>query len=238
MTIRRFAVATLIAALTLTGCSSGNEAAPSAGRQRRGRHHQRHQSAGSRNPAAGRQPAAGADRIPVELQLAAHRRQTGRHRRHAADDDAARVPGRLGRLDHRQHRLLHQCRTDRHRPAGRHLHDQSESGLERRHADHLGRHRLSDPRDQRQGQGVPIASPNGADRVDKVDRGVDDRQAVVTFTKPYAEWRGMFAGNTMLLPKSMTANPEAFNKGSSTVRARPPGRSGVGAGPRPRSESR
>ena len=44
-------------------------------------------------------------------------------------------------------------------------------------------------------------------------RGVDDRQAVVTFAKPYAEWRGMFAGNTMLLPKSMTANPEVFNKG-------------------------
>ena len=42
---------------------------------------------------------------------------------------------------------------------------------------------------------------------------MDDRQAVVTFAKPYSEWRGMFAGNTMLLPKSMTANPEVFNKG-------------------------
>ena len=44
-------------------------------------------------------------------------------------------------------------------------------------------------------------------------RGVDDRQAVVTFAKPFSEWRGMFAGNTMLLPKSMTADPEVFNKG-------------------------
>lgn len=35
----------------------------------------------------------------------------------------------------------------------------------------------------------------------------------MTFAKPYAEWRGMFAGNGMLLPKSMTATPEAFNKG-------------------------
>jgi glutathione transport system substrate-binding protein len=35
----------------------------------------------------------------------------------------------------------------------------------------------------------------------------------VTFAKPYAEWRGMLSGNTMLLPKSMTATPEAFNKG-------------------------
>ncbi len=58
-----------------------------------------------------------------------------------------------------------------------------------------------------------IASPNGADRVGSVTRGVDDRQAVVTFAKPYAEWKGMFAGNTMLLPKSMTVNPEVFNKG-------------------------
>jgi peptide/nickel transport system substrate-binding protein len=56
-----------------------------------------------------------------------------------------------------------------------------------------------------------IAGPNGADRVESVTRGVDDRQAVVKFAKHYSEWRGMFAGNTMLLPKSMTATPEAFN---------------------------
>jgi len=56
-----------------------------------------------------------------------------------------------------------------------------------------------------------IASTNGADRVASVTRGVDDRQAVVTFAKPFSDWRGMFAGNTMLLPKSMTATPEAFN---------------------------
>lgn len=58
-----------------------------------------------------------------------------------------------------------------------------------------------------------IAGTNGSERVKSVTRGVDDRQAVVTFAKPYAEWRGMFAGNSMLLPKSMTATPEAFNKG-------------------------
>lgn len=58
-----------------------------------------------------------------------------------------------------------------------------------------------------------IAGSNGADRVAAVTRGVDDRQAVVTFAKPYAEWRGMFAGNGMLLPASMTATPQAFNKG-------------------------
>ena len=58
-----------------------------------------------------------------------------------------------------------------------------------------------------------IASPNGSDRVASVTRGVDDRQAVMTFAQHYPEWRGMFAGNTMLLPKSMTANPDVFNKG-------------------------
>jgi peptide/nickel transport system substrate-binding protein len=58
-----------------------------------------------------------------------------------------------------------------------------------------------------------IASTNGADRVAKVTRGVDDRQAVVTFARPFTEWRGMFAGNTMLLPKSMTSDPEVFNTG-------------------------
>ena len=58
-----------------------------------------------------------------------------------------------------------------------------------------------------------IASPNGSDRVASVTRGVDDRQAVVTFAQHYPEWRGMFAGNTMLLPKAMTADPDAFNKG-------------------------
>ena len=58
-----------------------------------------------------------------------------------------------------------------------------------------------------------IASPNGSDRVASVTRGADDRQAVVTFAQHYPEWSGMFAGNTMLLPRSMTADPEAFNKG-------------------------
>lgn len=62
-------------------------------------------------------------------------------------------------------------------------------------------------------EGFAFASPNGSDRVASVTRGVDDRQAVMTFSKPYAEWRGMLSGNTMLLPESMTATPEAFNRG-------------------------
>ena len=56
-----------------------------------------------------------------------------------------------------------------------------------------------------------IASNAGFDRVKSVTRGVDDRQAVVTFSQPYAEWQGMFAGG--IQPRSMTANPDVFNKG-------------------------
>ena len=41
------------------------------------------------------------------------------------------------------------------KPAGRHLHHQPQGGLVRRHADHLGGHRVSDQRDQRQEQGLP-----------------------------------------------------------------------------------
>ncbi|GAB2699112.1 ABC transporter family substrate-binding protein [Nocardia thraciensis] len=57
-----------------------------------------------------------------------------------------------------------------------------------------------------------IAANQGFDRVEKVERGVDDRQAVMTFRTHYAEWRGQFAGNGFLFPKSVTGTPEAFNK--------------------------
>jgi len=53
-----------------------------------------------------------------------------------------------------------------------------------------------------------VAANSGFDRVEKVERGVDDRQAVVTFDKPYAEWQGMFGP---LLPKAATATPQAFD---------------------------
>ena len=58
-----------------------------------------------------------------------------------------------------------------------------------------------------------IGTTNGMDRVGSVTRGVDDRQAIMTFAKPYADWKGIFAGNGMLFPKSVTSTPEAFNKG-------------------------
>jgi len=63
-----------------------------------------------------------------------------------------------------------------------------------------------------QDKAFQFASPNGSERVKSVTRGVDDRQAVITFAEPFTDWRAMFAGNAMLYPKSMTATPEAFNK--------------------------
>jgi len=65
-----------------------------------------------------------------------------------------------------------------------------------------------------------IAGPNGSDRVASVSRGIDDRQAVITFAEPYSEWRGMFAGNGILFPKSVTGTPDNFNKGF--LKAPPP----------------
>lgn len=56
-----------------------------------------------------------------------------------------------------------------------------------------------------------IASRAGFERVKTVTKGVDDRQAVVTFAEPYAEWQAMFSGG--MQPRSMTANPEVFNTG-------------------------
>lgn len=58
-----------------------------------------------------------------------------------------------------------------------------------------------------------FASPNGSERVESVTKGVDDRQAVITFSRHFADWRGMFAGNAMLAPKSVTSDPETFNRG-------------------------
>ncbi|MBY8858715.1 ABC transporter family substrate-binding protein [Nocardia sp. CA2R105] len=55
------------------------------------------------------------------------------------------------------------------------------------------------------------AISNGFDRVEKVERGVDDRQAVLTFSTPYADWRGQYSGNSILYPKSVSGTPDSFN---------------------------
>ncbi len=50
----------------------------------------------------------------------------------------------------------------------------------------------------------------GYDAVAKVERGVSDRQAVVTFARPFAEWQGLF---NLIVPKEVTRDPAAFNTG-------------------------
>ncbi|MGV9819077.1 ABC transporter family substrate-binding protein [Nocardia xishanensis] len=52
-----------------------------------------------------------------------------------------------------------------------------------------------------------VRATQGYSRVDKVERGVDDRQAIVTFGQHYAEWQGLF---NPLYPKASTESPEAF----------------------------
>ncbi|MEC3957945.1 ABC transporter family substrate-binding protein [Nocardia sp. CDC153] len=53
-----------------------------------------------------------------------------------------------------------------------------------------------------------VSSTDGYDRIGTVERGVDDRQAVVTFKQPYGEWKGLFSP---LYPKAATESPRALN---------------------------
>ncbi|WP_067836219.1 ABC transporter family substrate-binding protein [Nocardia lijiangensis] len=52
-----------------------------------------------------------------------------------------------------------------------------------------------------------VRATQGYSRVDKVERGVDDRQAIVTFGQHYAEWQGLF---NPLYPQASTGSPESF----------------------------
>ncbi|HEY4006044.1 MAG TPA: ABC transporter family substrate-binding protein [Pseudonocardia sp.] len=51
---------------------------------------------------------------------------------------------------------------------------------------------------------------SGYSSISSVTRGVDDRQAVVTFNKPFAEWRNLFGP---FAPASLSSTPQAFNTG-------------------------
>ncbi|HKT02525.1 MAG TPA: ABC transporter family substrate-binding protein [Rugosimonospora sp.] len=55
-----------------------------------------------------------------------------------------------------------------------------------------------------------VSDTAGYDDISDVARGADDRAAVVTFTKPYPDWQGLF---DPLLPGSALSTPDAFNKG-------------------------
>lgn len=46
--------------------------------------------------------------------------------------------------------------------------------------------------------------------VAKVERGASDKEALLTFDKPFSDWQGLFRP---LVPTELTDSPEAFNKG-------------------------
>ncbi|HEY4410282.1 MAG TPA: ABC transporter family substrate-binding protein [Acidimicrobiia bacterium] len=60
-----------------------------------------------------------------------------------------------------------------------------------------------------------IASSSGYDQIENVARGADDREVVVTFRRPYADWKALFSP---LYPASTNNDPVVFNDG---WRARP-----------------
>ena len=55
-----------------------------------------------------------------------------------------------------------------------------------------------------------IASSGGYDQIEAVAGGVDDREVVVTFRRPYADWKALFSP---LYPASTNNDPATFNDG-------------------------
>jgi peptide/nickel transport system substrate-binding protein len=54
------------------------------------------------------------------------------------------------------------------------------------------------------------ADTAGYDSIASVERGVDDKQAVVTFAQPYAEWQALYE---FIYPAATNRDPNAFNTG-------------------------
>jgi peptide/nickel transport system substrate-binding protein len=55
-----------------------------------------------------------------------------------------------------------------------------------------------------------VVSTTGYEEIASVEQGSDDRQAVVTFTQPYADWQAMFSP---LYPAAANTDPNVFNTG-------------------------
>ncbi|WP_077800261.1 ABC transporter family substrate-binding protein [Streptomyces sp. JHA26] len=51
----------------------------------------------------------------------------------------------------------------------------------------------------------------GYDRIEKIERGDDDLEVKVTFSRPYADWKSLF---TPLYPKEVMGTPDSFNDGA------------------------
>lgn len=59
-------------------------------------------------------------------------------------------------------------------------------------------------------QAFSVASTTGYDQVASVKQGANDRQAVVTFANPYADWQALFSP---LYPAATNSDPTVFNTG-------------------------
>lgn len=55
-----------------------------------------------------------------------------------------------------------------------------------------------------------IASSSGYDQIDSIAEGADDREVIVTFRRPYADWKALFSP---LYPASTNNDPAVFNDG-------------------------
>jgi len=55
-----------------------------------------------------------------------------------------------------------------------------------------------------------VASTTGYDQIASVEQGDSEKQAVVTFANPYADWQALFSP---LYPASTNSDPEVFNTG-------------------------
>jgi peptide/nickel transport system substrate-binding protein len=55
-----------------------------------------------------------------------------------------------------------------------------------------------------------VSSSNGWQDIEKVEKGADDREVVVTFKNKYADWQALF---TNMYPKSTNNDPKIFNEG-------------------------
>ncbi|MFJ8541449.1 ABC transporter family substrate-binding protein [Streptomyces sp. NPDC093586] len=51
----------------------------------------------------------------------------------------------------------------------------------------------------------------GYDRIEKIERGDNDLEVKVTFSRPYADWKSLF---TPLYPKDVMGTPDSFNDGA------------------------
>ncbi|GGJ09724.1 lipoprotein [Streptomyces brasiliensis] len=51
----------------------------------------------------------------------------------------------------------------------------------------------------------------GYDRIEKIERGANDLEVRVTFSRPYADWKSLFSP---LYPKDVMGTPDAFNDGA------------------------